>query len=89
MGDEFVGKDGGVGFNFYEVDCHCGDLGEYCAAKGVSEGEVDVCEGEVDVRGGGLIGGGISVWDDSGGDLREYTSRTVTRGPTSSISMLS
>ena len=41
MGDEFVGENGGVGFDFDEVDGHGGDFGENDAAEGVGEGEVD------------------------------------------------
>ena len=55
MGDEFVGEDGGVGFDFYEVDCHGGDFGEHGATEGVGECEVDGVEAEVDAKGFGLV----------------------------------
>ena len=42
VGDKFIGEDGGVGFDFDEVDGHRGDFGEDGAAEGVGEGEVDV-----------------------------------------------
>jgi len=47
MGDEFVGKNRGVGFDFDKVDGHGGHFAKNNAAEGVSEGEVDISEGEV------------------------------------------
>lgn len=55
MGDEFVGEDGGVGFDFDEVDGHGRDFGEDGPAEGVGEGEVCVGEGEIDEVGAGLV----------------------------------
>ena len=54
MGDEFVGKDRGVGFDFDEVDCYGGDFSEDGAAEGISEGKVDVFKREVYVIVGSL-----------------------------------
>ena len=48
MGDELIGKDGGVGLNLDKIDGHGGDFGEYGTAEGVGKGEVDIFEGEVD-----------------------------------------
>ena len=50
MGDEFVGENGRVGFDFDEVDGHGWDFGEDDAADGVGEGEVDVRKFEVDAE---------------------------------------
>lgn len=50
MGDELVGKNGSVGFDFDEVDGHGWDFSEDDAADGVGEGEVDVGEFEVDAE---------------------------------------
>lgn len=50
MRDEFVGENGGVGFNFNEVDGHSWNFGEDDAADGVGEGEVDIGEFEVDAE---------------------------------------
>ena len=50
MRDELIGQDGGVGFDFDEVDGHGWDFGEDDTADGVGEGEVDVGELEVDAK---------------------------------------
>lgn len=55
VGDELVWQDGGVGFDFYEVDCHGGDFSEDNAAEGIGEGEVDGVEAEVDAEGFSLF----------------------------------
>ena len=54
MGDEFVGEDGGVSFDLYEVDGYGGYFGEDGAPEGVGEGEVCVAEFESYVGGTGL-----------------------------------
>ncbi len=54
MGDKFVSENGGVGFDFDEVDGHGGDFGENGAPEGVGESEVNVLEGEVNGVGAGL-----------------------------------
>lgn len=70
MGKEFVGQDGGVGFDFDEVDGHNGDFGEDGAAQGVGEGEGDVGENEIDIGGG-------DVADDDAGSGRIKHGRVV------------
>ena len=57
MGDKFVGKDRGVGFDFDEVDRHGGDFSEDGTAEGVGESEVGVGECKVDEVWVGLVGG--------------------------------
>ena len=54
VGDELVGEDGCVGFDFDKVDGHGGHFGEDDAPEGVGEGEVDVAEGEVHMVSAGL-----------------------------------
>jgi hypothetical protein len=54
VGDEFVGEDGGVGFDLNQVDSHGGDFGEDGAAQGIGEGEVNVAEIEFYTIGGNL-----------------------------------
>ncbi len=49
---EFIGEDGGVCSDFYEVDGDGRYLGEHGAAEGVGEGEGCVGENEVD---GGFV----------------------------------
>jgi hypothetical protein len=48
---EFVGENGGVGFDFNEVDSYGGYFGKDDASEGVGEGEVDLFKGEVDFVG--------------------------------------
>lgn len=60
MRDEFVGEDGGVGFDFDEVNGHGWDFGEDDATDGVGEGEVDVGELEVDAE--VVVLGRVSRW---------------------------
>ena len=55
MCEEFVGKDGGVGFDFDEVDGYGRDFGEHGAAEGVGEGEGGVAEDEFDGCCAGLV----------------------------------
>lgn len=55
MGDEFISEDGGVGFNFDDVDGDGGDFREDGAAEGVGKGEVYGAEAEVDSVGFGLV----------------------------------
>jgi len=50
VGQELVGEDGGVRFDFDEIDGHDWDFGENDAAEGVGEGEIDVGELEVDLE---------------------------------------
>lgn len=50
VGDEFVGEDGRVRFDFDEVDGHGRDFGEDDAADGVGKGEVDVGELEINAE---------------------------------------
>ena len=45
--NKFVGENGGVCFDFDEVNRHGGDFGKDNAAEGVGEGEVDIGEGEI------------------------------------------
>lgn len=47
MRDEFIGENGGIGFDFDDVDGDGGDFGEEGAAEGVGESEVDGAEAEV------------------------------------------
>jgi hypothetical protein len=48
VGDELVGEDGVVRFDFYQVDGEGRDLGQDHAAHSVGEGEGGVAKGEVD-----------------------------------------
>jgi hypothetical protein len=48
MGDELVGENRGVGFDFDEIDGHGGNFGEDDTAEGVCKGEVYVAEDEYD-----------------------------------------
>lgn len=54
VGEEFVGKDGGVAVDFHEIDGEGGDLREHYAPQGVGEGEGGVLEDEIDGRAVGL-----------------------------------
>ncbi len=54
MGDEFIGQDGGIGFDLDEVNRHRRNFGKDGAAEGVGESEVYVGEGEVHAVTGGL-----------------------------------
>ncbi len=54
MGDELVGENRGVDFDFNKIDGHGWDFSKDCSADGVGEGNVYVAKGEVDVIGGGL-----------------------------------
>lgn len=55
MGNELIGDDGGVGFDFDQVDCHGRDLGQHGAAEGVGECEVNGVEAKVDAKWFGLV----------------------------------
>ena len=59
VGDEFVGEDGGVGFDLNQVDSHGGDFGEDGTAQGIGEGEVNVAEVEFHTVGGNLSTMGV------------------------------
>lgn len=48
VGQELVGKDRCVFLYFYNVDCHCWDLGEHYSSEGVGEGQVNGAQFEVD-----------------------------------------
>jgi hypothetical protein len=49
VADEFVGENGGVCFDFDDVDCNGRNFAEDDTTQRVGEGEVDVAEDEVDV----------------------------------------
>jgi hypothetical protein len=49
--EHFVWEDGGVAFDFDEVEGQCGHFGKDCAAKGVGECEVHGAESEVHAEG--------------------------------------
>lgn len=54
VGNEFIGQDGGVGFDLDEINGHGGDFGQHGAAQRVGKSKVDVAEGEVNMTGGSL-----------------------------------
>lgn len=49
MGDEFVVENGGVDFDFDEVDCDGGDLGDHHAPERVGDAGVGVAQLELGV----------------------------------------
>ena len=87
MGDELVGEDGGIGFDFHEIDGHGGDFGKNYAAQGVCESEVDISKGEVDGVLGRLDGASVLScpkvvqWEAhfSDSDSRPYVLKSVHR----------
>ena len=54
MGNEFVGENRSVDFDFNKVNGHSRDFSEDGSAERVGKGEIYVTEGEVDVVRGGL-----------------------------------
>ena len=54
MGNELIGENGGVDFDFDQIDGHGRNFSEDGSAERVREGEVYVAKGEVDAVGGGL-----------------------------------
>lgn len=48
MGEEFIGKDGGVAFDFNEIHGEGGHFGKHRAAERVRKRQVDGCETKVD-----------------------------------------
>ena len=89
VSDEFVGQDGCVGIHLDEIDGHGGYFREDDPAEGVCKSQGDVIQCKIDVGGGSLGGGSCQSWEGTILKASHCTSRTVTRGPTSSNSIFS
>lgn len=93
VGEEFVGEDRGVLFDFDQVDGHRWDFGEDDSAEGVGEGEIDGAEFEIHAVWLGLGQAHqqcpscrLVCFSIFQGQL-EHTSLTVTWGPVGSMSI--
>lgn len=88
MSNELIGQDRGVGLDLDKIDGHRGNFGKYCPTERVGEGEVDIAKSEIYPVTGGLYMGTLALKGNMGWP-QALTSRTVTRGPTSSTSIVS